>query len=405
VAKFDTSLAMMATECPCQTAQVPLRFLRMVQRSCTCRVLTNSSTARLKTLKCLSTTLPRVLHQAITRSSQGELANGISWDPYISGDGNFACFTSNADNLVPDDTNAATDIFLHDIRQGTTTRIGVTEDGSDPDGGSFECSLSFDGRYVAFQSSANNLLGGVSSNWSQVYVLDRETNALQLMSRSSTGLAANRSALNPKISGDGEFVAFRTEATNLASENAGIDVDIFLAERSGGDVELLSVDSDGVSHAGDNARLLGISFHGEVVVFSSRSPNYVDTDTNGEPDVFARDRRSAATTLVSQTLSGAAGNSDSREASVSSDGRYVAFASASSDLVEGDVLDRGDIFLRDLQDGTTTRVSETLTGGGGFQHSAYPQLSGDGRFTVFSTSSTNFHTFDNDEQQVYLFHR
>src|SRR5262249_22715068 len=144
-------------------------------------------------------------------------------NPVISADGRYVAFESKASNLVAGDTNAALDVFVHDRTTGTTERVSVDTGGAQRTGASQNAAISDDGRFVAFE--------GTNGNRTEIYVHDRTTGATTLISTTSLGGAANGNSSVPAISGDGRFVAFQSGASNLITGDGNNDIDIFVRDR------------------------------------------------------------------------------------------------------------------------------------------------------------------------------
>lgn len=264
--------------------------------------------------------------------------------PSISADGRFVAFDSHAGNLVANDTNpnGQNDIFVHDRLTGITELVSVDSAGNQGFNFSFFASISADGRFVAFDS-ASQLAVGDTNGAVDVFVHDRLTGETELVSVDSAGTQGNGN--RPKISADGRFVAFESFASNLVAGDTNGDWDVFVHDRLTGVTERVSVDSAG--NQGNNFSFRpSISADGRFVAFDSRANNLATGDTNGRDDVFVRDRQNGVTELVSANLSGTLGNNFSVRPSISADGRFVAFDSLSSNLVAGDTNGQFDIFVR-----------------------------------------------------------
>jgi Tol biopolymer transport system component len=300
----------------------------------------------------------------------------------ISGDGRYVAFASSADNLVPGDTNGGGDVFVHDRQTGVTERVSVDSAGNQADEGGWDPAISANGRYVAFGSSATNLvpndtdactLAGHRWNCRDIFVHDRQTGVTQRVSVSAAGEEANGESGWPTISGDGRFVAFYSGATNLVpgdtndfcerdadgvhDDNCG---DIFVHDRQTGVTERVNVDSAGNQANGESGASTIISADGRFLAFESSATNLVPGDTNtcynltvpGTcPDIFVHDRQTGVTERVSVDSAGNQGNAPSESFSdrpgISADGRYVAFASSADNLVPGDTNGYGDVFVHD----------------------------------------------------------
>lgn len=277
-------------------------------------------------------------------SSLGVEANGISITNTntllaISGDGRLVAFNSAATNLVAGDTNGAPDLFVRDVLAGTTERVSVSSAG--------------------VQGNADNY---------------------------------GRGSYGASLSADGRFVAFYSYSSNLVAQDGGNYCDVFVRDRLLGTTERVSVSTSNKSPNGAS-RTNAISGNGRYVLFDSGASNLVANDHNRTDDVFVRDRSTNTTTRVSVATSGAEGNAASTlyfcGNALSHDGRYAVFISSATNLVSGDTNGQPDIFLRDLVAGTTSRVS---VGTGGAQASGgswKPCLSGDGRCVAFTSDAAN----------------
>jgi Tol biopolymer transport system component len=330
--------------------------------------------------------------QRVSLDSHGGQANSDSDSAATSADGRYVAFWSSASNLVPGDTNAAADIFVRDRQLGTTERASVDSGGAQANSGSdYLLSISADGRYVAFASNASNLVPGDTNGHWDVFVRDRQLGTTERVSVDSGGAQANADSLEPSISADGRYVAFWSNASNLVPGDTNTASDIFVRDRLLGTTERVSVDSNG-TQADKFSDSPSISADGRYVAFESFATNLVPGDTNGTYDVFVHDRQLGTTERVSVDSNGAQANSSSGPtSSISADGRYVAFASAASNLVPGDTNDASDVFVRDRLLGTTERDSVDSAGaqGNGPYGSGSPSVSADGRYVVFASESTN----------------
>jgi Tol biopolymer transport system component len=324
----------------------------------------------------------------VSVDSTGNQGNGASRGPFISADGRFVGFLSNAFNLVPRDTNGLIDLFVRDLLTNTTTRISVDSAGNQGNEFSFYGSFSGDGRFVAFQSAATNLVPGDTNSRFDIFVRDLLTNTTTRVSLDSAGNQGDGGSVNPSFSGDGRFVAFSSNASNLVPGDTNNKEDIFVRDLLTNTTTRVSVDSAGNQGSGGEAIggfRLSISADGRFVAFSSSATNLVPGDTNNSRDIFVRDTRSNTTTRVSVGSAGNQGNGDSDNPSISADGRFVAFSSNASNIVPEDTNNRGDIFVRDLLTNTTTRLSIS-----GERNQAIgllpplPSISADGRLVAFS---------------------
>jgi Tol biopolymer transport system component len=338
----------------------------------------------------------------VSVDNAGIEGNSGSSGPSISADGLYVAFESDADNLVPDDSNFVFDVFVRDRQTGTTTRVSVDNTGNQGDDDSSGPSISADGRYVAFESFATNLVPGDTNAVSDVFVHDRQTGQTALVSVDSAGVQGNGDSFSPSISADGRYVAFESFATDLVPGDTNAVFDVFVHDRLTGQTTRVSVDSSGSEGEGDSYSA-SISADGRYVAFTSDAPNLVPGDTNVASDVFVHDRLTGLTARASVESAGNQGNSDSFEPSISGDGLYVAFTSLASNLVTSDNNDVLDVFVRDRQSGTTTRVSVDNTGNQGDGDSYGPSISADGRYVAFQSFATDLVPGDNNSAfDVYV---
>jgi Tol biopolymer transport system component len=338
----------------------------------------------------------------------GASGNDHSVAPALTAEGGVLVFQSAASNLVPGDTNQLTDIFVHDRSAGATARVSVGPGGAQTIGGpSFAPAVSADGRHLAFASSATNLVPGETNARRHIFVHDRSTGTTTRVSVGQGGVLAGGDSGFPSISADGRYVAFESEATNLVPGDTNALTDVFVHDRATAVTTRVSVATGGAQGAGDSGRPR-ISADGRYVVFDSEASNLVPDDTNQLLDVFIHDRLTGVTTRVSVATGGAqAAGGSSMFPSISADGRFVAFQSDATNLVPEDTNERRDIFVHDRVTGTTSRVSLASGGiqarGGG---AARPQISGDGEVVVFESSATNLVPDDtNDLTDVFVHDR
>ncbi len=328
----------------------------------------------------------------VSLSSTGQQANNGSGQPGISGNGRYVAFRSRADNLVEGDTNGYGDIFVHDRQTGETSRVSISstgEQGNDYSGGE-SIGISAEGRYVAFESEADNLVEEDTNYRSDIFVHDRQTGETSRVSVSSAGEQGNQRSNWPGISADGRYVVFHSYATNLSMWDPYWGRDVFVHDRQTSETSLVSVSTTGF--AGNNNSEChgpGISTDGRYVAFISLASDLVDDDTNGW-DVFVRDRQTQQTIRVSVSSTGEQGNGQCRrDCGISADGRYVTFKSYASNLVEDDTNGYEDIFVHDCQTGQTSRVSVSSTGRQGDGPNYSPDISADGRYAAFYSGASN----------------
>jgi Tol biopolymer transport system component len=289
----------------------------------------------------------------VSVASDGTPGNRGSSAPSISADGRYVAFLSSASNLVSEDTNEAGDIFVHDIQTGTTTRVSVASDGTQANNGSRQCtSISADGSYVAFMSYASNLVSGDTNEAGDIFLHNMQTGETIRISVATDGTQGNGHSDAPDISADGRYIAFTSQASNL-----------------------------------------------------------VPGDTNNGDDIFVHDIHSGETSRISVSSDGTQGNEVSRYSSISADGNYVVFFSGASNLVSEDTNGTGDVFIHEMQTGVTKRVSEASDGMQGNNQSIIPQfpsdgrtISSDGRYVVFFSHASNLVAGDSNESVDVFIH-
>ena len=344
----------------------------------------------------------------VSVSSSGEQGNQISGNPSISHDGHYVAFSSAATSLVSNDFNNRTDIFLHDRLTGQTELVSVSSAGEQANNHCHSPSISADGRYVAFLSLAANLvLNDTNSAYiDDVFFHDRGTKTTTLVSVSSSGEQANGSSSQFKVSANGRFIAFRSSAGNLVSNDTNGYDDIFVYDRDNQTTERVSVSSS-EEQATSISYDPSISADGRYIAFVSLATNLVAEDTNGDSDVFVRDRHLGTIQRVSISSRGEEADDGSGGASISADGHYVVFESNASNLVGNDTNGVADIFVQSRLGSVqgTYRVNVNERGTQAEWHCRQPAISADGHYVVFSSASTNLVRNDDsglDVNNVFL---
>jgi len=348
---------------------------------------------------CLSSTAGAQLTQRVNLGSLGEQANSISSHPVVSPDGRFVLFDSSANNLVAGDTNGWQDVFLRDRVSGVTTLVSVGTGGVQANGPSVDYALSADGRFVAFQSYGSNLASGDTNGTYDIFVHDCQTGQTTWASVSSLGVGADSNCFGLALSLDGRCVSFCSAADNLVPGDTNGSADVFVRDLQTGQTSRVSVDSGGAQADGQSLAS-ALSADGRFVAFSSYASNLVPGDTNALPDIFVHDRQTGQTTRVSLDSGGTQSNGASGGGcSISSDGRWVAFSSQATNLVAGDTNNASDVFLHDVLTGETTLVSLSSSGAQGSFHSGQPSVSDAGRYIVFESIATNLVAGDTNQQE------
>jgi hypothetical protein len=319
-------------------------------------------------------------------------ASGPSDTPSVSDDGRYVAFLSAANNLLGGnaslDTNGVTDAFVIDRQSGKIQLVSQNH-GVAANGPTSEVQISGDGRYVAFLTTATNLLPtDANGSTTDVLVMDRTTGDLQLASRrGTTGPQGNDGSWNISISRDGSEVAFTSYATNLVANDTNLKPDAFVRDMAAAATTRVSTSANG-KQANGATSAAGISANGGWLGFSSEASNLVNSDINGSSDVFVKNLTNDKVTLISVSSKEVAGNGTSLFYDLSSTGRDVVFTSYASNLVGNDENLTWDVFDRDRVDGTTVRASQRGTTEGNAASFA-PTVSSDGAFVAFATSATN----------------
>jgi len=324
--------------------------------------------------------------ERVSVDSSGGEANADSRFPALSADGRIVAFESAASNLVAGDANGRSDLFVHDRATGITERVSVDSSGAQGNDASHGAALSADGRFVAFASLASNLVAGDSNGAADVFLRDRFTQVTERVSVDTGGAQANdASSERPALSADGSVVAFTSLASNLVAGDTNGASDVFVRDRAAGTTERASVDSAGNETAGLVFDGPALSGDGRFVAFESDATDLVPNDTNGWEDVFVHDRWSRATERASVATSGAQAKAPCHLPAISADGRFVAFTTFAQNLVPGDTNVASDVFVHDRLGGFTDCVSVAPTGSPADWDSRLAALAGDGQVVVFAS--------------------
>jgi Tol biopolymer transport system component len=288
---------------------------------------------------------------------------------------------------------------------GQTQRVSLTEFGTQVFDSSYEPSISRDGTRIAFHTQAA-LVSHDTNGGTDVYLYDRTSNSVSLVSTSGSGTLGNGSSFEAAISGDGQWVAFVTYATNLYGFDTNGLPDVMLKNLATGSLTRVSALVGSVIAASGDSRRPALSFDGRFVAFDTTGGSYSAEDTNAHRDVYLRDMQQGTIQLVSRGIFGGAGTHDSVGASVSDDGRFVCFYSASTNFSFNDVNGEPDVFVRDMLVGSTELISRVPGGAQGNDASWQASMSADGRRVAFSSYATNFVFGDtNGKRNVYLVDR
>jgi hypothetical protein len=334
----------------------------------------------------------------ISRTYTGAEVNGSSRNAAASYWADFVVFESTVDLDGVNDGLNVSNIYIYNYDYGFDDcyvyRASRTYNNYTTNGASTDADISDDGRYVVYRSTATNIVPGDTNNQPDIFLYDTWYNTTKRISVSSTGVQANN--LNyPEImiSGDGNYVVYASAASNLVSGDNNNRTDIFLYNIVNGTTRRVSFNVDGTQHTGDSL-YPAISYWGDVITYSSHDGTRFQVYTYAI-DLFTG---IGVTEQITFGYNGSTANGNSLYASVSENGRYIAYESVATNLVSGDTNAQVDIFLYDRAYLTTTRISESTTGTQGNGSSSLPHA-GD-RWILFSSPATNLVVGDTDTNGV-----
>ena len=338
----------------------------------------------------------------VSVSTTGSTGNAPATANDLSGLGRFVAIRSAASNLVPGDTNNTDDVFVRNTLSQTTTRVSVSTAGAQANGPSDSPSISYDGRWVAFRSAATNLVAGDTNGQSDIFLRDlRNKTTIRVSVKSNGGgQTTGGGVANPQVSYDGNEVVFESSATNVVDFDLNGKPDVFVRNVSAGFTEIETVTSSefALTAGGTSPRFSG---NGRYVVFES-STNQVGIDTNGDSDIFLRDRVNGTTEKVSTASNGDPSDGDSQFADVSDDGRYITFQSVATDLTTAVDAAGLDVFRRDRQLATTVLVTRNTAGQPANAGGGGTQVSADGNKVAFSSNATNLAADSNGVSDAFV---
>lgn len=338
--------------------------------------------------------------QRIGYSTLAVLGNEASIRSSITSGGRFVAFGSRASNLVPNDTNGSHDIFVRDMLEGTISRVNVSTSGVQANSGCSEPSIASNGRYVVFSSYSSNLVGDDTNTRADVFVRDMLTNTTSRISLSPTGVQGNNDSYSPSISADGRHIVFSSYANNLVDDDINGREDVYLRDTVSGTMTRVSVGlenyGNGNSHSGS------VSTDGRFIAFASIASNFVAGDSNGVYDIYVRDRTLGTTSRISTSFDGNEPNQHSFSPCISGDGRYVAFVSSATNLVPEDTNGREDVFVFDRQTSSMRRVSISSNGTQADGHSRVESICANGRVVLFQSRASNLVTPNVNYSNIFI---
>jgi Tol biopolymer transport system component len=318
----------------------------------------------------------------------GSAGDGPSRQSQISRNGRYVVFQSYADDLVTGDTNGVSDIFVRDFVLGRTVRASVSSAGAQSDGGSRYPYISANGRWVVFESQATNLVPGDTNGHKDVFVHDCILDTTEIVSLAFDGSGADDDVLSTSISPDGRYVGFSSSATNLVPGDLNGEMDAFVHDRETGTTVRVSTNASGGEDHGLSADV-SLSADAHFAAFYSLAADLVPGDNNGQGDVFVKDLQTGAIERASVSSSGLEGNWNSYYPRISRDGRWIVFFSYADTLVPNDTNWDADIFLRDRSRATTERISLRSNGQEARGDANFATISDDGRYVAFGDAAAN----------------
>lgn len=334
---------------------------------------------------------------------------GNSFSPRVTDDGRYVVFLSDANHLATNDLNRASDVFLKDRDTGHLKLISEsTVRGVTGSALSFNPQISGDGRFILFESQSTNLVANDTNACADVFLRDVQLNVTHLVShRREDTTSANGESRNALLSRDGRFIVFESLADNLDDPvDTNGTYDVFLYDHQSGYSRLISLNSDGTASANGESASPSVSVDGRYVVFETQATNVSSIDTNTGWDIVVRDTVGQSNLLVSVSQNSVeSGLAPSLNPIISADGKRVAFTSSSPNLAPG--VDRNSVFLRDLELQTTHVAS--------LSHDAHFRTNSVGRHLwdqppaitpdgrfIACASATNIYLFDGASNSVEL---
>ncbi len=326
-------------------------------------------------------------NELISKSNLGALPNADCANVRISGNGQFVTFDSAASNLIANDTNGVSDVFLYDRATGQVELISKAGAGFG-NGMSYFAAPSDDGHYVVFASDASNLVASDSNGYRDIFVRDRQAGTTARVSVGNTGVQPDYISDWPNISGDGRYVTFLSGADNLVVDAYFPAFQLYLRDRTGNTTVRISKGSTNVP-GHDNSGLSSLSSDGRYIAFESQATNLVTGDTNARQDIFLKDRVGGTLTRISRGNDGTQANDDCWSPCISSNGRHICFYSDAASLRAQDDSPYLEIFDYDRISGKLSRLTYNDAGDSGFDNSFLPVASADGSVVVFASWAWN----------------
>ncbi len=341
-------------------------------------------------------------NRIVSVNSAGVGANNNSYYSAISAEGRMVAFQSEASNLVGNDFNGQYDIFVRDMRTGETTLVSVSTSGSSANGLSLQPSISGNGRYVVFESNASNLVADDTNGQWDLFMRDLQTQTTIRFSLDSSGNQATSRSDSPVFAADNRYIVFHSDAA-LVPEDTNGATDVYRYDAQTRALIRVSTTATG-AQANGSSIWPWPSADGNIVVFLSSATNLVSNDTNGWGDIFTKNIATGEVRRVNVSSQGIQSNNESIWPSISGNGRIVSFCSLGSTLVSGDTNNNWDAFVHDLLTSTTTRINVRPDGSQADSYTRSPTtITRDGRSVTFASLSTNLVVNDtNGFQDVFV---
>lgn len=323
----------------------------------------------------------------VSVNSAGQEANWGALYLDLSHDGRFVAFSSRSLNLSSEDTINLIQVYLFDLQTGITKRISVNDQGLPGDGDSDIPSISADGRFIAFESEARNLVPGDTNGLKDIFVYDTLTETTKMVSKGRFGIPANGPSTLGGISADGSTVCFQSEARNLVFGDSNHEDDIFVHDLGPEKTYRVSVSSAG-SQAGRGAFEPAISGDGQLVVFMSSS-NLTPGQSSYYRQVYLHNRNNGKTKAVSLSPTGRLTHGFASNPTISADGSTIAFQSDARDLIPGVTNRFTHIYVFDRVTGQMSIADRRTSGSLGDEWATGASLSADGRYVSFASEASN----------------
>lgn len=328
----------------------------------------------------------------ISVNNSGTQANGNSAYPAISANARYVAYTSDATNIAANDTNNRGDVFVYDRALATVEIVSRFPGDIQPNAHCFfdPHGISSDGQYVTYVNPATNWPGGNASGFKQVYLYDRVAHETTLVSRTAAGQAANGDSTQARMSNDGRFVVYLSAATDIVNISGDTsDADVFLYDRELGTTECISLDGNGDSPDGW-ASYASVTSDGRYIAFTSDCDALTANDNNQLEDAYVKDRQTGALAVITKSAAGGASNGVTYDCVISGDGQFACLNSKATNLeTSGLATGIHNIFLWSRQSDAIQLISKGFGGAAPDNYSMYCSISSDGRIVLFMSLATN----------------